>query len=124
MSRLPITIAAFAVAFLTCTGCFKNNIPDLSFTDAADIISHAQEFNRYARLIKVERLDHQKDSMDLATFGKFTFQYLNVPADAPIIEATVDFRYHEGRWYLNQFDYGEPPDRHYVYVFDGPDKRK
>ena len=35
--------------------------PDLSFSDAADIISRAPEFHRYARLVKVARLDHVKD---------------------------------------------------------------
>jgi hypothetical protein len=105
-------------------GCYVARIPDLAFSDAAEIISRAPEFNRYAHLIKVESLDHAKDSMDSVTFGKFTFQYLHAPADAAPIAARVDFRYHEGKWYLNQFDYGCPRDCHFVYVHDGPDKRK
>jgi hypothetical protein len=113
-----------AVAFLMGSSCVVARVPDLSFQEAAEIVSRAPEFNRYARLVKVEHLDHAKDSMDSVTFGKFAFRYLNAPAGAVLIEARVDFRYHEGRWYLNPFDYGCPRDCRHAYVYDGPDKRK
>ena len=124
MDRLQGATAAIAAVFFMAASSCAVRIPDLSFSDAASIISRAPEFNRYARLSRVESLDHAKDSMDSVTFGKFTFQYLNAPDGAPPIEASVDFRYHEGKWYLNQFDYGCPRDCHFVKVYDGPDKRK
>jgi hypothetical protein len=124
MARLQIAFAAVALAFFVGASCYMIRVPDLSFSDAAEIISRAPEFNRYARLLKIERLDHAKASMGSMTFGKFTFQYLNVPPDARPVEARVDFRYHEGKWYLSQFDYGCPRDCHLVYVFDGPNKRQ
>jgi hypothetical protein len=122
MGRLQI--AAVAVVFLMGASCYTARVPGLSFSDAARIISQAPEFNRYASLIKVERLDHAKDSMDSVTFGTFTFQYLSAPPNTPPIEARVDFRYHVDRWRLNQFDYRCPRDCHVVNVYDGPDKNK
>jgi hypothetical protein len=118
------TVATVVMALLTGSGCFVARVPDISFSEAAEIISRAPEFNRYARLVKVERLDHWKDSMNSVTMGRFTFQYLNAPTDAALIEASVDFRYHEGKWWLGSFDYGCPSDCHFVNVYDGPDKRK
>ena len=120
--RPHIGVTCVAIAFFTSVGCDVIHVPDLSVSDAASMISRAPEFNRYARLIKVESVDHQKDSMEGATFGTFAFLYLNSPANAPLIEATVDFRYQEGKWYLNEFDYGCPHDCHFVYVYDGPGK--
>jgi hypothetical protein len=124
MGRLQMGKAYVAMAAVIGATCYINRIPDLSSTDAADIILRASEFNRYARLVQVESIHHAKKSMDFVSFGRFTFRYLNSPADAPPIEANADFRYHEGKWYLNQFDYGCPRDCHIVDVNDGPDKRK
>lgn len=62
--------------------------------------------------------------MDYVSYGKFTFRYLNSPPGSPPIKADADFRYHEGKWYLNGFDYGCPGDCHFVDVHDGPDKKK
>jgi hypothetical protein len=124
MGRSQTGVFCVAMASALAAGCYVNRIPDLSLAEASEIISRAPEFNRYARLVKVERVDHAKDSMDDMSFGKFTFAYLNSPSDAPLIEASVDLRNHEGKWYLNQFDYGCPRDCHFVYVFDGPDKKK
>ena len=121
MNRRQFTNAIVAVAFLMGSSCVAR-VPDLSFAEAAEIVSRAPEFNRYARLVNVERLDHAKDSMDSVTFGKFTFQYLNAPAGAAPIEASVDFRYDEGKWWLNSFDYGCPGDCYIVNVYDGPTK--
>jgi hypothetical protein len=71
-----------------------------------------------------ENLDHWKGSVDSVTMGEFTFQYLNAAAGAAPIEASVDFRYHAGKWWLGSFDYGCPGDCRFVNVYDGPDKRK
>jgi hypothetical protein len=122
LRRPYIGVTCVAVAFVFSANCYVNRVPDLSPSDAVSLISRAPEFNRYARLVKVESIHHQKDSMEGVSFGTFAFLYLNSPADAPLIEATVDFRYHEGKWYLNQFDYGCPHDCHFVYVYDGPEK--
>jgi hypothetical protein len=118
-------IGAICVALISVVAgsCGINRVPDLSTKEAADIISRAPEFNRYARLVKIESVYHQKDSMDSVCLGKFTFLYLSSPAGAPLIEANVDFRYDEGNWYLNGFDYGCPADCHIVNVYDGPHGR-
>jgi len=124
MDRPISTAATVAAAFLMGAGCFTARVPDVSSLEAAEIISRAPEFNQYARVVKVEHLDHLKGSMDRTTMGEFTFQYLKAPADAALIEASVELRYHEGKWWLNGFSYGCPSDCHSVDVFDGPDKRK
>jgi hypothetical protein len=49
------TLAAVVVAVLMGGGCFLTRIPDISFSEAAEIISRAPEFNRYARLVKVRK---------------------------------------------------------------------
>jgi hypothetical protein len=117
-----ILIVCIAAAILALIIGYVGHAPDISLSDAAGIISRAPEFNRYARLVEVESIYPQKDSMAGVAFGKFTFLYLNAPINSPLMEADVDFRYHEGQWYLNQFDYGCPTDCHSVEVHDGPDK--
>jgi hypothetical protein len=124
MSRSDIGAASVALACVTAFSCYMIRVPDLPLAEAAKIISRAPEFNRYARLVKVEAVDHMKDSMDGVSYGQFTFLYLNSPSDAPPIKAQADFRYIEGKWYLNGFDYGCPKDCHFVDIFDGPDKTR
>jgi hypothetical protein len=122
MRRSHIAICVAMISVIAAS-CYIYRIPDLSSAAAADIVSRAPEFNRYARLVKVESVHHAKDSMDGVSFGKFTFLYLNSPSEASLIEATADFRYHEGKWYLNEFAYGCPADCHVVNVYDGPRKK-
>ena len=106
------------------SGCSLLRPPDLPIADGAKIISAAPEFNRYAQLVKVERVHHLKGSMDTVSYGEFRFRYLDHPSDAPTIMAKADFRYIEGKWYLNEFFYGCPgTDCHIVNVVDGPDKK-
>jgi hypothetical protein len=90
--------------------------------EAGQIVSNAPEFNRYARLVAIDEVRTIKDSEDRAV-GRFRFVYLNSPLESKPIEATVDFHFVEGRWYLNLFDYGCPSDCHRVDVYDGPWKR-
>ena len=81
--------------------------PDLTPEVAAQLISKAPEFNRYARLVNVESLTRQADSLaDCCYYGFFNFRYLNAPGEAPTIKAYADFRYWDGTWHLNTFDYG------------------
>ena len=95
-----LVLAAFpAIHYLT-------RIPDLPRPEAAKIISSTPEFNRYARLLNIERVDHLKDSMDSVSYGLFTFIPLNSAPDASPIKGWADFRYRDREWYLNQFDYG------------------
>jgi hypothetical protein len=62
------------------------HIPDLTPVKAAELISRAPEFNRYAQLVNVEGIHHAKGSMDPMSDGSCTFQHLNSPADAsPVI---------------------------------------
>ncbi len=100
-----------------------NRVPDLPPVKAADLISQAPEFNRYARLVKVEEIFHEKNSMNEASNGQFTFKYLNSPADAAPIKANADFRYWDATWHLNQFDYGCPSDCHIVDVYNDLPKK-
>jgi hypothetical protein len=123
MRQWLLASGGVAVLLGMVTGCRVFGPPDLSPREAADIISRAPEFNRYSRLVKVRSIDHLKDSMDSVSYGDFTFQYLNSPADAPPIEANADFRYLDRKWYLNGFDWGCPSDCHIVWVHDGPRKR-
>ena len=85
---------------------YASRIPDLSRSEAAKIISHTPEFNRYARLSNVEPVLHLKESMDSVSCVLFTFVHLNSPPDAPPIKGWADFRYQDREWHLNQFDYG------------------
>ena len=98
MSRSHIGAASVALACGIALSCYMVRVPDLPLTEAAKIISRAPEFNRYARLAKVEAVDHMKPSMDSVSHGQFTFLYLNSPSDAPPIKAQADFRYIEGKW--------------------------
>lgn len=95
-----------AVAFALGVGCDIVRIPDLAVSDAATLISRAPEFNRYARLTRVERVDHLKDSMASVSYGLFTFVQLDSPSTAASIKGWADFRYWDREWHLNQFDYG------------------
>jgi hypothetical protein len=106
MRRLRISMASIAFASAVCTSCYMFRIPDLSVSEASVLISRAQEFNRYARLLKVERVDHLKDSMDSVSYGLFTFVHLSSASDVPSIKGWADFRYWDREWHLNQFDYG------------------
>jgi hypothetical protein len=101
----------------------SEKIPELSSAEAAVIIQSSPMFNRYARLLKVLDLDHAKDSLEYATFGSFTFRFLGSPPDATPISGSVEFQFHEGKWYLDQFRYGCPKDCHTVEVHDGPPKQ-
>ena len=56
---------------------YFSRIPDLPRSEAAQIISRTPEFNRYARLLNVEGVDHLKNSMDSVLYGLFTFVHLN-----------------------------------------------
>ena len=123
MLRRWVSGALVTAALITALAC-RANIPDLSETEAADIISREPKFNLYARLVKVESLFHATGSMNFASTGKFTFVYLDPSRGAGLILADVEFRYQQGKWYLNRFDYGCPEECHFIYVYDGPPKRK
>ena len=105
MHRLLISVGVVVVG-TACTSCSIIGIPDLTVSDASILISRAPEFNRYARLLNVRSILHLKDSMDSVSYGLFTFVYLNSAPDAPPIKGWADFRYWDGKWHLNQFDYG------------------
>src|SRR5882724_7203750 len=117
-------LVCVALVCMIAAGCIITRIPDLPSADAAKIVSRAPEFNRYARLLNVERVEHMKDSMDSVSYGDFTFVYLSAPPNATPIQARADFRYKEGNWYLGSFWYGCPTDCHHVDVYDGPTKRR
>ena len=120
---LPIALSV-AVVLGAAALWYASYIPDLPPAKAEQLIAQAPEFSRYARLIKVQSVFHYKDSMDSVSHGEFTFQYLNAPANAPIIKSNADFRYWDGTWHLNQFDYGSPYDCHIIDVYNGLPKHE
>lgn len=77
LQRPYIVVACVAFAFIavaaSLVSCYVNRVPDVSLSEAASIISRAPEFNRYARLVKVQSIYPLKDSMEGASFGKFNF---------------------------------------------------
>ena len=121
-----------ACVFLLFGACgFRS--PDLTPQLAADLISKAPEFNRYAELLKVDSLTRQADSLaECCYYGFFTFRYLDGPAGAPTIKAYADFRYWDGSWHLDAFDYGcdhsaliggtHASDCHSVHCYNPPPK--
>ena len=133
MHRLFFSVGLVVVC-ATCTGCSIISVPDLTVPEASILISRTPEFNRYARLLNVRSVLHLKDSMDSVSYGLFTFVYLNSPPDTPPIKGWADFRYWEGKWQLNQFDYGcnhsgldpamQATDCHSVDVYKPPSKMK
>jgi len=70
--------------------------------------------------------------MDSVSYGLFTFVHLNSALDAPPIKGWADFRYWDGEWHLNEFDYGcnhsgldptmQATDCHSVQVYNPPPK--
>ena len=102
--RPGIVLILVCLVLAGCPGPIP--IPDLPRSEAARIISRALEFNRYARLLTIERVYHLKDSMETVSYGIFTFVYLNAASGTPPIKGFADFRYTDRGWHLNQFDYG------------------
>src|SRR5579871_467971 len=56
---LPVVLLYFIVAFY-----YSGHLPDLPATKAADLVTHAPEFNVYARLVRVEDLHHLEGSQN------------------------------------------------------------
>ncbi|HTQ54309.1 MAG TPA: hypothetical protein VMI94_07595 [Bryobacteraceae bacterium] len=114
---VSITPVALLVGLLLCVAAIRQVwIPGLHPAKAAALINAAPEFNRYAALVSVARVDRLKGSMASVSYGVFTFRYLNSPVDAAPIKANADFRYWGGSWHLNQLDYGCPADCRIVNV--------
>src|SRR5579871_2010247 len=111
---LPVVLLYFILAFY-----YSDHVPDLPATKAADLVTHAPEFSAQARLVRVEDLYHLKGSQNGMAEGHFIFQPSNAAGATPI-EARADFRYWDGAWHLNQFDYGCPADCHTVDVHKKP----
>ena len=100
LTRISACVLLFLVA------C-NSRSPDLTSEVAAVLISNAPEFNRYAKLVRVDSLTRQGDSLaECCCYGFFAFSYLNAPSDAPTIKAYADFRYWDGTWHFTGFDYG------------------
>ena len=116
-----IAICSLAtVIYLGAVAWYADRVPDLPIARAAELIIKAPEFNRYARLVKVDGLYHEKASMKRRSDGSFAFQYLNARADALPIRANVHFAYWRGAWHLGAFDYGCPSNCHFVDVYNEP----
>jgi hypothetical protein len=120
MRRWTRYLPTLVVVYLGAAFWHAEHVPDLPFSEAGGLISRAPEFNRYARLAEVKGIQHMKDSMDRTSYGSFTFQHLNAPADVAQIRAEADFGYWRGAWHLNNFTYGCPSDCHTVDVYKEP----
>src|SRR5262252_7884402 len=101
MFRRCVSGALVTVCLISAVAC-RANIPDLSETEAAAIISAEPKFNTYARMVKVESLFHAQGSMNFASTGKFTFVFLDPSAGSGPVLADAEFRYQQGKWYLNR----------------------
>jgi hypothetical protein len=111
---------AFAVALVIGMAAiyYPTHVPDLQQERAANLISRAPEFNRYARLVRIEPLVHFKDSQDQMSAGTFTFVSVSSSHQQPIT-AKADFRYWDGAWHLNLFEYGCPSETVWGRASDG-----
>ena len=69
-----------AVAGALGIGC-TIRIPDLTVLEASVLISRAPEFNRYARLLKVERVNHLGDSMNSVSFWTLHIRSLELSVE-------------------------------------------
>src|SRR4051812_49409680 len=106
--------ALLAVALMVIVNWEDWTTPELAARKAAELIDAAPEFKRFAVVVQVEDVRHLKGSMASVSDGEFSFRYLNSPTDTAPIKAKADFRYWEGSWHLNQFEYGCPVDCHIV----------
>jgi hypothetical protein len=120
MRRWTGLLPLLAVIYMGAALYHAAHVPDLPVSTAEDLIRRAPEFNRYARLIRVEDVQHLTGSLDHTSLGQFTFRYLNASTDMPPIRADVDFRYWRGKWHLNNFSYGCPSECHTVDVYKEP----
>ena len=123
-STIVGVLMLFVPVFLT-SGCHSRP-PDITQSKAAELIERAPEFNQYARLVKIGRIVHATHSAETISEGDFTFRHLDAPADVPPIQGNADFRYWDGTWHLNQFEYGcrgvQLDDCHIVHVYNDPPK--
>ena len=104
-----LACVASLVASVAACGPKRPVSPDLTTSQAAEMISHAPEFNRYAHLQAVETTAREGDSLaDCCYYGYFMFRYLSAPSDATPIKAQAQFRYYDGVWHLFNFTYGCP----------------
>jgi len=95
------------VAYLFVLAACALHSPDLTPQFATELISKAPEFNLYARLVKIESVTRQKDSLSYCCYyGSFLFRYIGAPDGSPPITAYAEFRYWDETWHFTGFDYG------------------
>jgi len=110
--ELVACVIAVLLTISTACGRPKPISPDLMAPAAAELISRAPEFNRYAQLLTVDNTTRDGDSLaDCCYHGYFTFRYLNAEAGATPIKAYAEFRYYDGVWHFTGFNYGCPGSR-------------
>ncbi len=112
---VPVVVLYLIVAFY-----YTDHVPDLPVTKPADLVTHTPEFNGQARLVRIEEVYHLQGSLNGMSDGHFTFQPSNARVGTTPIKAQADFRYWDGAWHLNRFDYGCPADCHIVNVYNKP----
>jgi hypothetical protein len=87
--------------------------PDLSPTQAAQVISHTQEFKHSYTLVKVLSTTRGTGSLNESYTGTFTFRE---NSSTSIIQAEADFQYFKGRWYMTNFWWGHSADTKMVFT--------
>jgi hypothetical protein len=109
VDRATMLIASMFAALLTLMTACKPVSPNLTTAEAAELISQAPEFNRYAQLLTMDSAARDGDSMaDCCYHGYFTFRHLNAEFGVPPIRAYAEFRYYDAVWHVSDFSYGCP----------------
>ena len=114
-----LTVIAIAFFISGCTG------PPLTVTQAEKVIAQTPEFIESRQLIAVTDLwdtgrtsSHRYDHCCYT--GLFTFRFtktrLNTTQHGEAIEARAEFRYFDGKWHLQTFNYGQPPNVEIVWI--------
>jgi hypothetical protein len=108
MLTVAKALAALALAVIGFTfWAAAPHSPDLQPDMAAALIAARPEFNRYATLAAVSRTTRSADSLTTCCYtAEFTFRQ---NGSTNVIKARAQFYYHEKRWHLGEFWWGERP---------------
>ena len=112
MEPLPkLTIYAFLALCAAVASCGHRRpiTPDLTTAAAAEQITRAPEFSRYAELLAVDSATREGDSLaDCCYRAYFTFRYRTAGVNVAPIKAHAEFRYWDAVWHFTHFSYGCP----------------
>jgi hypothetical protein len=107
--RFQLFLVLIVIPF--AAGCGS---PDLTRSEAGQIIARTPEFNATRKLINVKSTTRGADSLDYCCYtAEFIFEFtVPVPSTRISVGTSVDavgeFRYWDGKWHLQSFDYKAP----------------